>query len=87
MKTDYIVTNIKSEKRSFRKALNHGLASNVNEIEISLERPFKIFGIVVSMQKRIASGAMDVKYDINNYLKKGDLFDCNIYPTLKITKQ
>ena len=42
---NYIIVKITSTHRSFLKAMNHGLTSNVNEIEIRLKYRHKILGL------------------------------------------
>lgn len=76
---NYIVTGIKVEPRSFLKAINSGLSSNVNEIELSLERDSKFLGLIPMKQKRIVKFSMKKCYDINNYLKVGSTFNPDDY--------
>ena len=80
------VTKIDVLKRSFSKALNQGLNSNVNEITIIMKREYKILFFFNKTEWQLATGVMDVKHDIHNYLKVGDTFDASEYPMLKIGK-
>lgn len=81
---NYIVTHIKVEKRGFLESINHGLAGNMNKIEISLEKSIPILIFWTWTIRKKAKGVLHEQYDIHNYIKKGSVFNLNEYPTLSI---
>lgn len=82
----YKVTKIESKPRSFLKAINHGIQSNVNEITLHMEKQTKWFGPFNWTVKYRAEFVVPMNTSIYDYLSVGDLFDASQYPSIKISK-
>lgn len=83
----YTITDIKVSPRSIIKTLNNHpqLQGGLNEISISLNKEYKIFGLTLPISEQvIVEGVLHPKYNIHKYIKVGETFNLNKYPMLKI---
>ena len=84
-KNIFIITHIKTNKRSFLSCLNTGSKPGI-DVVLNIKKSIYFLGIKVTTIHRIARGLISENENIHNYIKVGDTIDLNEYSTLKVTK-